>query len=200
MSNVFTRFLILLTCASVVFVASPLTAVAQEKKDEAKKPAGSTADTWRQALPPEAERTGETVEAASVAPASPSREEVERNVLALERKWMEALKARDASTLGQVVADDFSFVGPRTSGKPGDRDKYFAHALRELKLESYEFGEQTVRLYGRTAVVSVRLTQKATGAGGEDLSGSYYLTDVWVSRDGIWRVVSRHASLMPAAK
>lgn len=200
MLNVSTRFLVLLTCALLIFVAPSLAAVAQEKKDEGKKPAGSTADAWRQALPPEAERTSETVEAASNAPASPSREEVERNVLALERKWMDALKARDASTLGQVVADDFSFVGPRTSGKPGDRDKYFAHALRELKLESYELDDLTVRLYGRTAVVSGRLTQKAVGAGGEDLSGSYFVTDVWVSRDGFWRVVSRHVSLIQAAK
>lgn len=195
-----TRFSILLTCALVVFAAPSFGVVAQEKKDEAKKPSGSTADTWRQALPPEAERTGAAGEAASGSPAPPSREEVERSLLALERKWMDALKVRDASTLGQVVADDFSFVGPRPAGTPGDRDKYFAHALRELRLNSYEFAELTVRLYGRAAVVSGRLTQKATGAGGEDLSGSYFVTDVWVSRDGLWRVVSRHASPIPASK
>jgi len=199
MLNVSARFLVLLTCLLLVFVAPPLTA-AQEKKDEEKKPAGSTADAWRQALPPEAERTAETVEAASGAPAPASREEVERSLLALERKWMEALKARDASTLAQVIADDFSFVGPRAFDKPGDRDKYLAHALRELKISSYEFDGLTVRLYGRTALVSGRLAQKATDAGGEDLSGSYFVTDVWVSRDGFWRVVSRHVSLIPAPK
>jgi hypothetical protein len=56
-----------------------------------------------------------------------------------------------------------------------------------------------VRLYGRTAVVSGRLKQSATVAG-EDWGGSYLITDVWVSRDGFWRVVSRHASLLPGKK
>jgi ketosteroid isomerase-like protein len=112
---------------------------------------------------------------------------------------MGALQQRDASALSQIVADDFTLVSPRLVFVAGERDRYFQHAMRELTLASYELEGLTVRLYGRTAVVSGRLRQSATVAG-EDWGGAYLFTDVWVSRDGAWRVVSRHTSLPPAAK
>lgn len=185
----------------MILTATPARAAfAQEKKGGEQKPA-STVDAWRQALPPEAETERPAgAEDSNSTPARPSREEIERSLLALETKWMDALKLHDASTLGQVVADDFVSVSPRAAGVVSDRTKYLDHALRELKLTSYEFQDLSVRLYGRTAIVSGRLTQSASAANGEDLGGSYFFTDVWVSRDGIWRVVSRHASPIPAAK
>lgn len=196
------RFFMLLTCALIFSGAlSPSSLAQEQKKDEEGKPK-STVEAWRQSLPPETETESVAAsdEAAGGAPAPPSREEVEKNLLALEHKWMEAVRTRDASTLGQVVADDFSFVSPHAPHVQGNRDKYLGHALRELKLNSYELTEQTVRLYGRTAIVGGRLTQKATGASGEDLSGSYFVTDVWVRQDGFWHVVSRHTSRAPSAK
>ncbi|HEV2864538.1 MAG TPA: nuclear transport factor 2 family protein [Pyrinomonadaceae bacterium] len=184
---------------ALVFTTTP-TVIAQEKKGGEQKP-DSTADAWRRALPPEAEtERPASVEDSSGTPARPSREEIERSLLALETKWMDALKHRDASTLGQVVADDFVSVSPRAAGVVSDRTKYLDHALRELKLTSYEFQDLSVRLYGRMAIVSGRLTQTASAANDENLGGSYFFTDVWVSRDGAWRVVSRHASPLTAAK
>ena len=196
-----TRFLMSLACALIFSIASSSGAAAQEQKKEEKGKASSTVEAWRQALPPETEteRPPAGEEGTNGAPAPPSREEVEQSLLALERRWMEALRTREASTLGQLIADDFLFVMPGAAGSTqGNRDKYLGHALRELKISSYEFEGQTVRLYGRTAIVSGRLTQKATGAGGEDLSGGYLLTDVWVRQDGLWRIVSHHASRLPA--
>ena len=189
------------TAGALIFIATPARAAfAQEKKGGEQKPA-SMVDAWRQALPPEAETERPAgAEDSGVTPARPSREEIERGLLALETKWMDALKLRDASMLGQVVADDFVSVSPRAAGVVSDRAKYLEHATRELKLTSYEFRDLTVRLYGRTAIVSGRLTQTASAANGEDLGGSYFFTDVWVSREGIWRVVSRHASPLPAVK
>lgn len=32
------------------------------------------------------------------------------------------------------------------------------------------------------------------------VAGTYLITDVWVNRDGIWQVVSRHASLLTTKK
>jgi ketosteroid isomerase-like protein len=116
-------------------------------------------------------------------------------LIELERRWMEALKLRDASALSQIISDDFTLVSPRLVVSAGDRDKYFKHVARDLNLASYDFEELTVRLYGRAAVVSGRLKQSASVAG-EDWGGSYLVTDVWVGRDGFWRVVSRHATLV----
>lgn len=191
-----TSFLTFFVGTLVLVIASSSAVGAQEKNKEPQKPA-TTVDAWRQALPPEAERLAD--ESADGAQPRSSREEVEKSLLALERKWMEALKLRDASALSQIISDDFTLVSPRLVLAAGSRDKYFAHALRDLNLASYDFSESTVRLYGRTALVSGLLKESAH-VSGEDWGGSYLITDVWVNRDGLWRVVSRHASLLPVKK
>lgn len=187
--------------AAVALAALSLSAAAQdkEKEKETQKPATGTVDAWRQALPPEAE-TSETLETSATA-AQPrlTREAAEKSLLALERKWMESLQRRDASALSQLISDDFTLVSPRLVIAAGDRDKYFQHAMRELTLTSYSFESLTVRLYGRTAVVSGRLKQSAN-LSGEDWGGAFLFTDVWVTRDGAWQVVSRHASPLPPEK
>ena len=194
-SNILTFF------AGALMLASAPTFVvkAQEKSKETQKPATSTVDAWRQALPPETESEKPAEGTGSAAQPRPSREEIETGLTTMERKWMEAVKLRDASTLSQIVADDFTLVSPRLVVAAGERDKYFGHAMRDLSLTSYEFEALTVRLYGRVAVVSGKLKQSATVAG-EDWTGSYLITDVWVNRDGSWRVVSRHASLITEKK
>jgi len=185
--------------AAVTLAAPSLTAAAQDKGKEAQKPASGTVDAWRQALPPEAETTESPETPAAATQPRLTREIAEKALLALERKWMESLQQRDASVLSQLISDDFTLVSPRLVVAAGNRDRYFQHAMRELNLTSYDFEGVSVRLYGRTAVVSGRLKQSASIAG-EDWGGNYLFTDVWVSRDGSWQVVSRHASLLPPEK
>lgn len=179
-------------------VSTPSSA-AQDKGKDAQKPATGAVDAWRQALPPEAETTEATEASAAVTQPRLTREAAEKTLTALERKWMDSLRQRDASVLSQLISDDFTLVTPRLVVAAGDRDKYFQHAMRELNLTSYAFEGLTVRLYGRTAVVSGLLKQSANAAG-EDWGGSYLFTDVWVNRDGTWQVVSRHASPPPPEK
>ena len=185
--------------AALLLAAPSAPATAQEKGKEAQKPAAGTVDAWRQALPPEAETEGAPEASAANAQQRDARAANEKTLLALERKWMGALQQRDASALSQLVSEDFTLVSPRLNVAAGDRDKYFQHAMRDLTLTSYEFEGLNVRLYGRAAVVSGRLKQSAN-ASGEDWGGSYHFTDVWVSRDGAWQVVSRHTSLLPPEK
>lgn len=199
MRRTLTRCFNYLIGALILAAATTTGGAAQEKGKETPRPATGTVDAWRQALPPEAEVERPAEAATDGAPTRPSREEVEQGLIALERRWMDALKLRDASALGQLIADDFTLVSPRLVLAAGDRDKYFEHALRGLNLASYDLDKLTVRLYGRAAVVSGRMKQSATVAG-EDWGGTYLITDVWVNRDGAWRVVSRHASLLPEKK
>lgn len=191
--------LLTLFAAVLTLVAVSPSAAAQDKGKEAQKPATGTVDAWRQALPPEAETTETPEASAAVTQPRLTREAAEKALAALERKWMDSLRQRDASALSQIISDDFTLVSPRLVVAAGDRDRYFQHAMRELNLTSYDFEGLTVRLYGRTAVVSGRLKQSASLAG-EDWGGSYLFTDVWVSRDGAWQVVSRHTSLPPPEK
>jgi hypothetical protein len=48
-------------------------------------------------------------------------------------------------------------------------------------------------------MVRARYRQQATVAG-QDRSGAFLLTDVWVRRDGRWQVVTRHSSHVPTAR
>lgn len=182
--------------AALILAALSISAAAQDKGKEVRKPPAGTVDTWRQALPPETETTGSPEASATVTRQRDSREATEKTLLALERKWMGALQQRDASALSQLISDDFTLVSPRLVVAVGDRERYFQHAMRELNLSSYDFEGLTVRLYGRAAVVSGRLRQSA-GVAGEDWSGTYLFTDVWVNRDGTWQVVGRHMSPLP---
>ncbi|MDT7808846.1 MAG: hypothetical protein QOJ70_2659 [Acidobacteriota bacterium] len=199
MREVRTRLLNYFVAALILAAALSVSAAAQDKSKETPKPPTGTVDAWRQALPPDAEGERPAEASAAVAQQRAVRELNEKNLIELERKWMGALQLRDASVLGQIISDDFTLVSPRLVVSAGDRDKYFQHAMRELTLTSFDLEELTVRLYGRAAVVSGRLKQSATVAG-EDWGGNYLFTDVWVSRDGSWKVVSRHTSLLPPEK
>ncbi len=181
-------FFALFTCALWLAV-SPINAAAQARE---KEKAGTTVDTWRQSLPSAAEEPSPAEEVPETLTSSPSREETQKTLLSLERNWMDALKVGDADSLSQIISSDFAFTSPRiVEGK--DRTKYLEYALRDLKITSYEFDKTTVRLFGRTAIVSGLLRQNAT-VKGENWSGNYLVTDVWINRGGIWRAVSRHES------
>lgn len=199
MSETLTRPLTFFAVALAFAATLSVAAGAQEKDKETRKPPTSTADAWRQALPPEAETDKASQAEPNAAPPRASREDVEMSLTALEREWMEAVKLRNASALGRIVSDDFTLISPRLVVAAGDRDRYFNHVMSDLKLASYDFDGLTVRLYGRAAVVSGVLKRSAAVAG-EDWGGSFLVTDVWVNRDGFWRVVSRHESLLPGKK
>ena len=185
-------FVVFFTWALICAFSPTKMATAQDS--ERQKP-GTTVDAWRQSLPPEVESQSQAEETSGLNPSLPSDNENQKNLLSLERVWMDSLKAGDADTLGEIISGDFTFASPRVM-EVKDRIKYLEYALRDLKLTSYEFDKTTVRLFGRTAIVSGLLKQKAT-VKGEDRAGNYLITDVWISRGGNWRVVSRHESPLP---
>jgi len=83
--------LLTLLAAALALAAPSIPAAAQDKGKEAQKPPTGTADAWRQALPPEAEKTGTPEASAPVAQQRATREETEKALIALERKWIGAL-------------------------------------------------------------------------------------------------------------
>ena len=185
-----TRILFVLFTWLLMCAVSP-TIIATAQDNEKKKP-GTTVDTWRQSLPPDAEPEGPAEEIPGGAPSLPSDDETQKTLLSLERMWMDSLSTGDGDTLSQIISGDFTFTSPRVIDVK-DRTRYLDYALRELKLASYEFEKTTVRLFGRTAIVNGLFKQKAT-VRGENWAGNYLVTDVWIKRDGNWRVVSRHES------
>jgi hypothetical protein len=107
---------------------------------------------------------------------------------------MDSLKVHEADSLSEIISADFMFASARIVDLK-DRQSYLEFALRDLRLTDYEFKKTAVRSFGGTAILSSLLKQKATMKG-ENWGGNYLVTDVWLSRNGLWRIVSRHESLL----
>ena len=116
--------------------------------------------------------------------------EVEQELWKLEQESLEALKQRDAETLARIQADEYIYtVG---EGRFGNKTEALAE-LSELDLESISSDVVALRVYGDTAVMSLRGTMKGLFKG-RDMTGDYLETAVWVKRNGRWQVVTTHLS------
>jgi ketosteroid isomerase-like protein len=114
-------------------------------------------------------------------------------VAALDTAYQAAVKANDATTMDKILADDFILV----TGKGQAYTKSDLLKAARDKSETYqhqEDTEQTVRVWGDTAVVTALLWIKYTN---KDGAADYKLwfSDTYVrTRDG-WRYVFGQASL-----
>ncbi len=110
----------------------------------------------------------------------------------LEHDWIDAAKTGDADKLNQILADDWSALGP-------DGTKITKAAFVEnyksgkSKIESFDFGAMDVKVLGNVAVVQGSDTEKSV-TDGKDSSGKYAWTDVFAKRNGKWVVVRSQIS------
>jgi ketosteroid isomerase-like protein len=124
-----------------------------------------------------------------------SPEEDVRTVAALDTKYQAAVKANDAATMDQILADDFVLVNGR--GKVSTKADLIASAQkREITYERQdeEPGSQKVRMWGDTAVVTALLWIKAAQAG-KPIDYKLWFSDTYVRTPTGWRYVFGQASL-----
>jgi ketosteroid isomerase-like protein len=111
-----------------------------------------------------------------------------RQILELEKQSKEAALRRDAGFAERTLVDDYVAIGPLgdiiTKG-----DTVSARKEARLHYDSIDYSEMVVRIYGNTAVVTARADVKGKDLG-EDFSGPYRFTRVWVKRNGGWQTVS----------
>ena len=113
------------------------------------------------------------------------------DIQALERQWMQAWVDNDLATCAAILADDFLLTSAR--GVLMSKDAWLANAGSVFKSTAFEWLELVVRPFGDVAVVHGRSRQQAS-VGGQDWSGVFLTTDVWVRRDNTWQVVARHGT------
>jgi uncharacterized protein (TIGR02246 family) len=111
-------------------------------------------------------------------------------LVALADAWSEAIVSDDADRIGAFMADDWVIVS--WSGVT-TREDFLSYVrsgvLGHSRMEGV--GERRVRVYGDTAVLSVRVVSTAQ-YGGEDIDADEWTTDVFVRRDGAWRCALTH--------
>ncbi|WP_433787934.1 nuclear transport factor 2 family protein [Actinomycetospora sp. CA-101289] len=115
---------------------------------------------------------------------------VEQEIIARADAWSEAIVANEADRIGAYTTDDWVLVS--WSGATA-RDDFLAYVrsgtLGHTRMEGV--GERRVRVYGDTAVLTVRMLSTAQ-YGGEDLDADEWTTDLFVRRDGQWLCALTH--------
>lgn len=116
-----------------------------------------------------------------------------REVLELERDSKEAAMRNDASFSARMLGEDYIAIGPLGEIITKEESVALRHGS-SLHYDSMDISEIAVRIYGDTAIVTARADVKGTNVG-EDFSGPYRFTRVWVKRNGEWHTVSYQATV-----
>jgi hypothetical protein len=116
----------------------------------------------------------------------------EQEVLAVQNRLNEALVKSDVATLDKLIGADTNVVSAngQASTKADVLDGFRSGKIKYQQIENLD---AKVRIYGNVAVVNS--TQNIMGqALGNDMSGRYRVTQMFVKRDGRWRAVQRQVT------
>jgi ketosteroid isomerase-like protein len=122
-----------------------------------------------------------------------SEQETIRQIVDMEKQSKEASLKRDAGFSVRTLADDYVAITP-LGQVTTKQETISARRSGQLRYESMNITDMVVRLYGDTAVVTARADVKGHQLG-EDFSGPYRYTRVWVRRNGQWQAVSYQATV-----
>jgi len=118
----------------------------------------------------------------------------EQQIKALEEERNQAILKGDAAALDRMTSDDYTFITLRgelrtkaeiVKGFQSGSFKYDSRTISDLK----------VRIFGDTAIVTGRSSQKGK-ENGKDYSGDYRFTRVYVKQNGRWITVALQTTLI----
>lgn len=116
-----------------------------------------------------------------------------REIIDMEHQAREASLRRDPQFPQQALADDYVAITPLGTVTT-KKDAISARKSGQLRYDNIDVSDMVVRLYGDTAIVTARADVKGHQLG-EDFSGPYRYTRVWVRRAGHWQAVSYQATV-----
>ena len=126
-------------------------------------------------------------------PADSGDQETIREIVEMERQAREASLHRDADFSARTLSDDYVAITPLGTVTT-KQDTVSARKSRQLRYDTIDVTDMVVRIYGDTAVVTARADVKGHQLG-EDFSGPYRYTRVWVKKTGHWQAVSYQATV-----
>jgi hypothetical protein len=116
-----------------------------------------------------------------------------REIVEMERQAREASIRRDAEFSQRTLAEDYVAITP-LGMVTTKQDTVSARKNGQLRYDTINVSDMVVRVYGDTAVVTARADVKGHQLG-EDFSGPYRYTRIWVRRTGHWQAVSYQATV-----
>ena len=124
-------------------------------------------------------------------PAYAAGEEVRR----LQDALIEAYIHRDVVAMDRILASEYTFINDDAGGVVNKKqvlDSFNYGGDRQII--SYTREDDNVRVYGDVAVLTYRYQSKETYKG-QDTSGDYRVTRIFVKRDGRWQIVFSQLTL-----
>lgn len=120
-------------------------------------------------------------------------------VAALDAQYQAAVKKNDAAAMDRLLVEDFVVV--TGSGKTYTKADLLGEARSEqIHYEHQEDTDQTVRIWGDTAVVTAKLWEKGTNQG-KPFDKTVWFSDTYVRTPTGWRYVFGQSSLpLPDAR
>jgi len=116
----------------------------------------------------------------------------EKTVAALDTEYQAAVKNNDVATMERILADDFVLV--TGFGKTYTKSDLLEEARStRLQYERQEDGQQKVRVWGDTAVVTALLWAKGT-QDGKLFDYKLWFSDIYLKTGKGWRYVFAQAS------
>jgi len=111
----------------------------------------------------------------------------------LDTEYQAAVKINDASTMDRILADDFVLV--TGSGKTYTKPDILNDAKSAgTNYERNDEDIQTVRVWGKTAVVTAKLWEKGT-SDGRSFDRKFWFSDTYVRTSTGWKYVFGQSSL-----
>jgi ketosteroid isomerase-like protein len=127
---------------------------------------------------------------------NPPAQTLEQQLTQLSEDWMRAVWDKDDVAINRLMADEFVLFSP---GAPISKRQTKPDWLRNARIAGSgecEYSNVHVQAIGEVAVMAAEMHCKGDfhGIGFE---ASSIVSDVWVKRDGMWKIAARIASTSP---
>ena len=122
---------------------------------------------------------------------------VEQEILRLEEELARAETGTDVAALDRIYADDVMVATPfGTVDKAAVMAEFHLIANKaatgEARLDACDKEDLKTRVYGETAVTTYGLRARGQYEG-RDINQQFQIMNVWMKREGRWRIVARHS-------
>jgi ketosteroid isomerase-like protein len=130
------------------------------------------------------------------APQHPASGPTAESALAAEEQLARAMRDNDPDGIAHMLVDDWAVI--TAHGGVGEGKDIFPSGIRSgaLKRTSYEISEPRVRVYGDTAVVTVKVALSGVFSG-KPFNVVERVTDVFAWKDGAWKAILTHETFIP---
>jgi len=114
------------------------------------------------------------------------------HIIEKEESLLQAMLTSDVKVLDDLIADDLIFTD-HTGCVVNKSEDLEAHRTGSLMIESIDPGEQVIKIYSNTAIVSVLMQMNGQYLK-QPFEGKIRYTRVWMNIDNTWKIFAGHSS------